>query len=462
MTSQSAFRPSRKKADATRRGAPAATRPLANERLSELLAFLDASPTPHHVVHNAARKLVAHGFHWFDSLHSLPNFTAPMRGVITRDGALVAFAWNPRTAPDGLRMVGAHTDSPGLHLKSRRATSHGGLATVGVEVYGSPLLNSWLDRDLEVAGTAVLADGTVRPWRSPGPVARLSQLAVHLDRQVNDSGVVLDRHAHLRPLWSDGPVVSDVIARWCNVSPGSVVDWDARFVDAQPAAIIGDNAPLLASGRLDNLVSCWGAIRGIADYADNGCAVVALFDHEEVGSNSATGAAGPMLGDVVETLFARSGHDRSAFIGAMQASLMLSADNSHGIHPNYPERHDPEHAPVLHSGVAVKRNVGQRYATTARSAAAFVAACDAAGARHQSFASRNNVACGSTIGPIAATRLGIDTVDAGVPQLSMHSAREVCSVADALDLALIVRAFLAPARRRTPRRQSAVRASRRA
>ncbi len=456
MTSRSASRRSPKGAE------PARRRPSsepAHNPIDDLRRFLDASPTPDHAVDTAATLLASAGFHWFASGSALPPITRPTKGVITRDGALVAFVWNPTTVTDGIRLVGAHTDSPGLHLKTRHGRRHGTLSTLGVEVYGSPLLNSWLDRDLELAGVAVLDDGSRRTWRSGSPVARIAQLAVHLDRQVNDTGLLLDKHSHLRPVWTGSEVVVADVARWCGVAARRIVEWNARFVDHQRAEIIGTDSALLTSGRLDNLLSCWAATRALEASTGASCRVIALFDHEEVGSNSPTGAAGPLLADTLELLTAASGIGRDGFLRAMANSSLVSADNSHGIHPNYPERHDPETAPQLHAGVALKRNASQRYATTARSAAAFVEACAAAGVHHQVFASRNTIPCGSTIGPIAATRLGIDTVDIGVPQLSMHSAREVCSVRDADDLRRILTAFLSATTRRG---QSGRRASRRA
>lgn len=457
VTSRSASRRSPRKADAAANTGTASTD---GSRIDDLKAFLDASPTPHHAVVTAATMLVGAGFHWFDSVTALPPLGAPTRGVFTRDGALVAFVWNPSAIDQGIRLVGAHTDSPGLHVKVGTSRPHGALSTLGVEVYGSPLLNSWLDRDLELAGVAVLDDGSQRIWRSRHPVARVAQLAVHLDRQVNDAGLVLDKQHHLRPLWTESEVVTDDVARWCGVPAKRIRQWEARFVDHQPAGIIGSESALLASGRLDNLLSCWAAIRAIASAPTTGCSVVALFDHEEVGSNSPTGAAGPMLSDSLELLCSASGVHRDGFLRALGASVMISADNSHGVHPNYPDRHDPEMAPHLHGGVALKRNVSQRYATSARSSAVFVEACGLARVGYQEFASRNTIPCGSTIGPIAATRLGIDTVDVGVPQLSMHSAREVCSVHDADALRRVLTAFFShPQEHPTRGRQSSARAA---
>jgi aspartyl aminopeptidase len=211
----------------------------------------------------------------------------------------------------------------------------------------------------------------------------------------------------------------------------------------QPAAVLGHDGSLLASGRLDNLASCWAALDAlvVAEPAD-AIAVMVLNDHEEVGSSSATGAGGPLLERVLERHVLARGGSRDDLLRALAASSCVSADNAHAIHPNYPERHDPDHRPVVNAGPAIKVNSNQRYATSATTAAAFRRACTAAGVPFQVFVSRNNMPCGSTIGPITATRLGIATVDVGIPQLSMHSARELCGTADPVFLARALRAHL--------------------
>jgi aspartyl aminopeptidase len=419
---------------------------VAEPRTADLCSFLDRSPTSHHVVATAAGRLLDAGFVWFDELSELPDFTGRVvKGFITRGGALIAFVTSVR-ANDRFRIVGAHTDSPGLHLKSRPESAHSNFGTLEVEVYGSPLLNSWLDRDLDLAGHVVCKDGSTRLFRSAQPLARLSQLAIHLDRGVNENGLVLDKHAHLRPVWLTGEnklTVSQVAANLSDTPLRNVAAVHAQLIDNTPAQIIGADSSLLASGRLDNQLSCWAAVEAIRQLEGNsGVAVAALFDHEEVGSESTTGAAGPLLEHLLERIAIALGKSRNEYLAMLPASGCLSCDNAHAVHPNYPERHDHKHAPLINKGVALKSNSNQRYATSATSSVAFLDACAAARVPHQIFVSRNNMPCGSTIGPITATRLGIDTVDVGVPQLSMHSAREVCGVSDALDLPKIVSAFL--------------------
>lgn len=419
---------------------------MAEATLGSLCEFLDSSPTPRHVVATAARRLSGAGFAQFDLAAGLPSMRGRgARGYFTRGGALVAFAVGD-AAVDRFRVVGAHTDSPGLHVKPNPEGAAANLATLEVEIYGSPLLNSWLDRDLDLAGHVVHRNGDVSLFRSATPAARLAQLAIHLDRSVNENGVVLDKHAHLRPIWggasADRTIVQEA-AGLVGAETSDIVMVEAQLVDSAPARVIGADGSLLASGRLDNQLSCWAAIEAISG-SSGGSAIslVALFDHEEVGSQSTTGAAGPMLEHVMERLADALGMARAEYLAMLSRSSCLSCDNAHALHPNYPDRHDPRHAPLINMGIALKVNSNQRYATSSTSAIAFLDACEAAGVRSQTFSSRNTMPCGSTIGPVTATRLGIDTVDVGVPQLSMHSAREVCGIDDALALPLVVREFL--------------------
>ena len=267
-------------------------------------------------------------------------------------------------------------------------------------------------------------------------VARVAQLAIHLDRDVNDRGVTLDKQAHLTPLWGIGTARDGEFVEWiashAGVDAGRVAAWDLGLFDRTPAAVLGPAGDLLAAGRLDNQVSCWAAVSALCTAGDPGAAtsVIALFDHEEVGSESVTGAAGPLLEHVLERLAIASGADRSQFLTQLANSGCISADNAHSVHPNYPERHEPGHRPLVNHGPAVKLNHNQRYATSPATASLAQAVFRAAGVPFQTFVSRNNMPCGSTIGPITATRLGIATVDVGVPQLSMHSARELCGTLD--------------------------------
>jgi aspartyl aminopeptidase len=412
--------------------------------LHDLITFLDASPSPHHVVANAVEQLQAAGFVEYSTATAQMTPGALSRGYLIREGALAAWA-----VPDyadsatGINILGAHTDSPGLRIKAHPDHLSANWRQLNVEVYGGILNNSWLDRDLGIAGVVVDADGHNHLFAAHEPIARVPQLAVHLDRKANDEGLVLDRQQHLRPVWALGPGAD--FADWLSERLGGIRPtwWELGLFDVQPAAVLGADESLLASGRLDNQLSCWAGVQALSTCVPlTRPAMIILNDHEEVGSQSTTGAAGPLLEHVIELITAAQGGGRAELIRRLNDSMCISADNAHAVHPNYPERHDPDHRPLVGAGPAVKLNVNQRYATTASTAHRFTAACDLAGVPWQVFTSHNSMPCGSTIGPITATRLGIDTVDVGVPQLSMHSARELCGVQDPIWLAQAVTAWM--------------------
>jgi aspartyl aminopeptidase len=419
--------------------------PVPRPPLDDLLAYLAASPSPYHATNEAALLLDAAGFHRLDLDAAWDG--APDRAYTLRSGALVAWhrpAGLPAAAP--FRITGAHTDSPNLRLKPRPDAGAAGWQQLAIEVYGGALVNSWLDRDLGLSGRLVLADGTARLLRIERPLARVPQLAIHLDREVNERGLVLDRQVHLAPVWGLGApgdgALAELVAAEAGVAPGEVVSGDLMLHDLTPPARLGRDGELLAAGRIDNLVSCWAAIQAlIAAAPADATAMAALFDHEEVGSESADGAAGPLLESVIERLVARSCGGVEERHRAIAGSMCVSADMAHAVHPNYVERHEPGHRPLPNAGPVVKVNANQRYATDALTAARFRRMCDDAAVPHQVFVSRNNVPCGSTIGPVTATRLGIATVDVGCAQLSMHSARELCGAQDPPLLAAALTAF---------------------
>ena len=410
---------------------------------ASLLAQLDASPTSHHVVEWWRLRLTEAGF----SDCSTSDVLSAEQGFICRGGAIIAWKIPQGSLRSGVRVVGAHSDSPGLHIKPQPNKQYANMSLLGVEVYGGPLLNSWLDRDLGIAGHVVLENGSTRLFSSNTAVARISQLAIHLDREVNDKGLVLDKHQHLNALWltSSKPQHFDQwMAEQVGVDPAQIIASSSQLFDVQQASIIGADESMIASGRIDNQVSCWAAMTAlVAQSKTTHPSVVALFDHEEVGSSSATGAAGPLLEHVLERLSINEGLSRQDFINTLAKSHCVSADNAHSIHHNYPEKHDANHSPLINEGVVIKSNVSQRYATSPTSIVPFTEACNRAKVPVQFFASRNNIACGSTIGPITATRLGIDTIDVGVPQLSMHSAREVCGTQDPIFLRDALTAYFA-------------------
>ena len=411
--------------------------------LDDLISFLDGSPSPWHAVASTIARL--DGFERVDEADAWDD--VPDAGYVVRSGAIIAWRL-PSSAPAHapFRMVGAHTDSPGLRVKPRPDAGGHGWKQLAVEVYGGILNNSWLDRDLGIAGRLVDAGGASILVDVSEPVARVPQLAVHLDREVNSGGLLLDTQQHLSPVWGVGAPVPGEFADWIGAAAGldePPAWWELCLYDVQGAAVLGADRSMLASGRLDNQLSCWAAVTALVGAAPTAHAsVIVLNDHEEVGSSSSTGAAGPFLDTVMSRLVTARGGSADDRHRSFAGSSCISADNAHAVHPNYPDRHEPGHRPIVNAGPAIKINANQRYATSAETAAEFQRACETAEVPWQVFVSRNNMPCGSTIGPLTATRLGIATVDVGVPQLSMHSARELCGADDPIHLARALGAFL--------------------
>ncbi|MDN5900936.1 MAG: M18 family aminopeptidase, partial [Brachybacterium sp.] len=422
----------------------------ARDTTLDLGEFVSASPSSFHAVQETARRLRAAGFSPLqESAHWSAQDVAGARYVI-RDGSLIAWVTPEQAdATTPWRIVGSHTDSPALKLKPNPELGRENLSQVGVEVYGGPLLNSWLDRELRLAGLLTLRDGR-RALVSTPPVLRVPQLAVHLDRAVNKEGLQLDPQRHMQPILGIGEVdVRELLAAHAvpldedghlvddgamadPIDPDDIIGFDVLTVDAQAPALFGANEEFLASARLDNLSSVHAELQALITIAGGdglpapeGAEPIALMvanDHEEVGSATRSGAAGPFLEDVLVRMHAGLGGDEASRRRAFASSLVLSADAGHAAHPNYPERHDPVTRPRLGDGPMLKINAQQRYATDAAGIAAFTAACERAGVPHQHFVSNNAMPCGSTIGPITATRLGMTTIDVGLTLLSMHSA----------------------------------------
>jgi len=412
---------------------------------SDFAAFVAESPTAFHAASTARDRLVAAGFTELDEVQAWP--TGPGAYVVLREGAVIA--WKQ---PDGatgttpFRILGAHTDSPGFRIKPNPVVRSGGWEQLNVEVYGGPILSTWFDRDLRIAGRAVLVDGST-VLVSTDAVARIPNLAIHLDRSVNE-GTAIDRQRHVLPVvGTDGSAAgaTDVLD-WLHARVGGdVAAWDLFLADTQAPARIGIDRVFLASARMDNLTSVHAGLRGIVDApadADH-IPVFAAFDHEEVGSSTPTGASGPFLEDVLHRIHDGIGASVSEAARSFRASWLLSSDAGHLVHPNHPEKHDPTNRPRPGGGPLLKINANQRYMTDARGEAVFAAACATAGVAFQPFVNVNTIPGGSTIGPLAATRLGIPTVDIGVGLLSMHSARELVHVDDLAALGGAVAAFLA-------------------
>ena len=380
--------------------------------------FIAQSPSAFHASAAVAERLQAAGFTRSISLDDGAH--APGGHLIERDGAVVAW-WVPEKARPRFRVVGSHTDSPGLMAKPDPDVVREGFRQAAVEVYGGPILASWFDRDLTFAGRVVTADRTEHLVNT-GPVARVPNLAIHLYRGDMPE---IDRQVHTQPILGVDRPLLELAAKSAGLSAEDIVAHELITADAQRGEVLGD---LLAAGRLDNLTSVWASLEAMLAAKDDAedILVLAAFNHEEVGSASTAGAGGPLLERVLAKVAAGFGAPAEIIAGSIQ----VSADAAHAVHPNYPGKHDPTHHPLVNKGPVLKINANQRYASNAATETEWILACRAAGVPHQTFVGNNAVPCGSTIGPISATRLGLPTVDVGVPLLSMHSARELCGVDD--------------------------------
>jgi aspartyl aminopeptidase len=413
--------------------------------VNDLLDFLNCAKSPYHAAHRVTQILGASGYIELDeraAWHPEPG----LRAFIRRAGAsIVAFELG-RCPPSesGYVIIGAHTDSPHLRVRPNYHTHGAGLVQLSVEPYGSPLLHTWLDRPLGLAGRVVTRGGEVVLVDLDRPLLTIPSLAIHLQRDVNTTGLVLNPQQHLRPLLvidaDEHPKdhLLDMLTQALTES-GITLDlteisaFDLCLLDATEAQLQGKTGDFVASGRIDNLVSCFAALNALLQagpYSD--CTrVLVLYDHEEVGSCSFGGAQSTLLGSVLDRLAQRmSPADPEAASRAKASSLLLSADMAHAVHPNFPDKHDDLHRPTLGRGPVIKTNSNQSYATDAVSAAALHAAAARANVVLQRFATRNDIPCGSTIGPLTAARQGIRTVDVGNPMLAMHACRELCAASD--------------------------------
>jgi aspartyl aminopeptidase len=428
--------------------------PVNDPVLDDLLAFLGESPTPFHAVAAATTRLEAAGFRRLAETDDWSKLEAGRYAFAHGGSSLLAFVIPEGKRTAGFRIVGAHTDSPNLRLKPTPEYKKEGYAQLGVEVYGGALLNSWLDRDLSLAGRVFLkgdsAKVEARLVRFTRPMLRVAQLAIHLDRDANDKGVVLNRQEHLAPIFGldreGGPTLASMLAAELGVEAERIVGTDLMLYDVVAPVLGGREGEMIFSARLDNLAMSHAAVRSVIDAAPGAAAgevipVAALFDHEEVGSETAYGAQSAFLPRALERIVLGRGGSREDFHRTLAGSLCVSADMAHAVHPNYESRHEARHKPVLNGGPVVKINSQQRYATSGATAALFRSLCARAEVPVQHYANRTDLPCGSTIGPIASTLLGIRTVDVGNPMLSMHSIRELGGAKDPAMMTRVLTAF---------------------
>lgn len=416
-----------------------------------LMQFIAASPTPFHATKNLAQFLQLAGFQRLQE--DQPWQLSPgSRYFVTRnDSSVIAFVYGSGDLlQSGIRMLGAHTDSPCLRIKPRPELNRRGYYQLGVEVYGGALLAPWYDRDLSIAGRVSCKDANNQVVSLlvdfERPVATVPSLAIHLDREANNNRsinaqkdivpVLLQLEAEDSP----APDFRALLLGEINRSrPGldvvEVLDYELSLYDMQPPALVGLNQDFIASARLDNLLSCFTGLKAILEADPQVSSLLICTDHEEIGSASCCGAKGPMLQQFLERLIPEA----EARVRVIDRSLMVSADNAHGVHPNFMDKHDEKHGPILNRGPVIKVNTNQRYATTSETSGIFRLLSEKAGVPLQVFVARTDMGCGSTIGPIVASEVGVKTIDVGAPTFAMHSIRELAGTQDAWHLYRIAR-----------------------
>ncbi len=419
--------------------------------IDDLLTFLSNSPTPWHATANMAALLSASGFERLRETDEWDLKTGGRYFITRNDSSIIAFVYGKADLFDrGIKMIGAHTDSPCLKIKPNPETEKAGLNQLAVEPYGGVLLNPWFDRDLSIAGrvsyrgsNGAISSSLVDFDRA---VAIIPSLAIHLDREVNKKHSI-NEQTDLPPVISvansndNTDFRSLLLAEIKRDNPeakvSEVLEYEMNLYDVQAASLTGLNREFITSARLDNLLSCWVAVSAINNATDNNTCLMVCNDHEEVGSASACGAQGPFLRSVLERLAG----SQTNFTRIMDQSVMISADNAHALHPNFRDKHDPDHAPLLNGGPVLKVNSNQRYATNSETASLFKSLCADAGVAMQVMVARSDMGCGSTIGPITATEIGVPTVDVGIPQLAMHSIRETACADDVTGLYKVIGEF---------------------
>ena len=410
--------------------------------IADFIDFIEQSPSSYHAAEVVASRLQDAGFARVDETAQWPS--TPGGYVMVRGGAVMAW-FVPENFVGGFKIIGSHTDSPGFMVKPNPDFRNAGWSQLAVEVYGGPILHTWFDRELKLAGQVVLKDGA-RRLVDTGALVRIPNLAIHLHREKNFEP---DRQVHVQPiigLDADDISFAQVLAEKLEVDAEEISAFNLITVDSQRGEVFGAGHKFLAAGRMDNLSSVWASMQALIsaaeDYSGEDVLVLSAFDHEEVGSASRYGAAGPILEDVLTRTAAALGKNEEERRQIYARSSCISVDAAHSVHPNYAGKHDPTHHPLIGQGPVTKINANQRYASDATSIHLWESACARAGVPVQRFVGNNAVPCGSTIGPITATRLGIDTVDVGVPLLSMHSARELVGVQDQLWMIDALKAYL--------------------
>lgn len=417
--------------------------------IQRLLHFLDASPVNFLAVKNISAQLEASGFKRIDPMQPLTGVTAGSCLYVTKNNSSVyAFRIGRKAmAEQGFRMICAHCDSPTFRIKpNAEMTGEGGIVRLNTEVYGGPILSTWMDRPLTIAGRVVLrGDDALSPVTRlihiQRPLLQISNLAIHFNRQVND-GVKLNRQKDMLPILGvitseleRGNMLVNLILQELDPNGGitatDILDFDLYLADATPACTFGVHNEFISSGRLDDLSMCYAGLEAITAAEDSDATqVLAIFDNEETGSQTKQGAGSPFLSYMMQRIALAQSGTVEAYYQAVERAFMVSADNAHAFHPNYAEKYDPTNHPMLGGGPVIKFNAAQKYASDAVSAAVFAEVCRKAGVPCQRFVNHSEVAGGSTLGNILASSIPLRGVDMGNAILAMHSCRETGSVAD--------------------------------
>ncbi len=412
--------------------------------LSDFKAFLDQSPTAWHAVSQLGNRLAVCDFSPLSESEKW-KLEPGKKYFVSRGGALCAFVL-PQAKPQRAVVLASHTDSPSLKLKPRPFFQKENMSLLGVEVYGSPLLTSWLNRDLALAGRVLVTNGNHQVEEKlvflDDVALFIPQLAIHLDREVNDKGLVINKQDHLCPIVGLIEEGSDPLQSLENLlrrhlSFDSLVSFELFLVPLEPARFVGSKNEMIASYRIDNLASVHASISAMGylkQPTQNALQMAIFWDNEEIGSYTREGAASPFFSDILQRIGYNFKLDVEEILMLKNNALCISVDMAHALNPNYPKKHDPNHQPLLGKGIVLKFNANQKYASNAHSAATIIQACKTLNLAQQSFACRSDISCGSTVGPIVAQETGINTVDIGCPQLSMHSIREVMACQDYVDL----------------------------
>lgn len=409
-----------------------------------LLSFIDHSPTPFHAVATMVEQLESQGFIALKESEIWGELSPGRYYVVRNNSSIIAFHKPSKSLADtGFTMVGAHIDSPCLKVKPKPGKVANGLWQLGVEVYGGALLNPWFDRDLSLAGRVSYLDRDEQLQHAlvnfEKPMAVIPSLAIHLDREVNQNRSV-NPQLHLPPIImqtepGETPdfralLEQQLTSQYPDRYIGQVLDYEICLYDTQPSAMTGLNDDFISAARLDNLLSCYTGLQAVLVSDSEKPVMLICTDHEEVGSVSTSGAQGTFLQSVLQRLAPSS----EAYARLVEHSWLISADNAHGIHPNYADRHDASHGPLLNNGPVIKTNANQRYASNSETSARFRQICQQADVPVQDFVVRTDMACGSTIGPLTAAQIGVKTIDIGVPTFAMHSIRELAGSQDAWHL----------------------------